>query len=137
MAQCKLCGTRYWFFSNHVCKPQPVTKKNYTYPKTSVSNVNSKQTIQRDSESSDANYSTQQHQIYAQQQLQQQAFLTSASDNTCRSEPMKPTVHNHHHESVSSSYSHHSSSSDSSSSYSSDSSSSSCDSGSSSSSGCD
>ncbi len=34
MAQCKLCGTRYWFFSNHICKPQQVTKKNYTYPNT-------------------------------------------------------------------------------------------------------
>ena len=76
MAQCKSCGTRYWFFSNHVCKPQQVTKKNYTYPKTPVSNVNMKQTIRHDSESSDANYSNQQQQLYAQQLLQQQAFLT-------------------------------------------------------------
>ena len=129
MAQCKLCGTRYWFFSNHICKPQQVTKKNYTYPKTPVSNVTIKQTIRRDSDSSAVN-DLQQQQMYAQQLLQQQAFLTSASDDACRSEPIKPTIQGHHHESVSAP-------SDSGSSYSSDSSSSSCDSGSSSSSGWD
>nr|WP_213070218.1 hypothetical protein [Acinetobacter baumannii] len=84
MAQCKLCGTRYWFFSNHICKPRQVTKKNYTYPNTPLQNINTKQTIRRDSNSSAAN-DLQQQQMYAQQLLQQQAFLTSSSDDTCRS----------------------------------------------------
>lgn len=135
MAQCKLCGTRYWFFSNHICKPQQMTKKNYTYPKTPVSNVYMKQTIRHDSELSDVNYSNQQQQMYAQQLLQQQVFLTSSSDDTCR-----PTYNEasatHHHE-CSPSTSNHSSSYDSGSSYSSDNSSSSYDSGSSSSSSWD
>lgn len=137
MAKCKLCGTRYWFFSNHICKPQQVTKKNDTYPKTPVQNIYTKQTIRRDSDSSAVN-DLQQQQMYAQQLLQQQAFLTSSSDDTCRSEPNEATASHHQHESsVSIPQSSYSPSYDSGSSYSSDSSSSSCDSSSSSSSGWD
>ncbi len=117
MAQCKICGKRYWFFSQHKCE----IKSRHS---------NSTQTRSNDfyrSITSNAN-----EQIQQQQLIQQTIILTSSNDDTCRSTSIEVTG-SHPSDSITLTSSNHCHSShDSGSSSSSDSSSSSYDSGSSS-----
>lgn len=121
MAQCNLCGKRYWFFSQHKCEIKP-------------RQTNSTQTRSSDFYRSIAS-DTNEH--IKQQQLIHNIALTSSNDDTCRSTPVEDS-YSHRSDSTNVTSSNHCHSySDSSNSYSSDSSSSSYDSGSSSSSSWD